>query len=310
MRGAIISAKGQHSGQHSGQQSRNQYPMFAGISNNYKGFSSSYTGGGCKPFCYCCSVQLTKINAIFPYVSPFPLIGPLNPSGISDELTVYSFYLNQNSNQDPLKEPPINSYVNIHILYPSFPLRSMSNPIGIYSGWCLDLLNQISLDTVYPETVVVSMLNPNAKQAIRDYSTCLDVIGEPILLTYFESILYIYNQAEIWQTSLGYTSDDIQTAIWTLLGELNPLTSPLKTFDGVSGGRNLAANSSNVKAIIAAAINAQNNYNRTKNACRYLLGNGIMGFLVLARQLPGVQGCVQMMSIMVDMTTLDLELCC
>jgi hypothetical protein len=191
----------------------------------------------------------------------------------------------------------LTSYANVFFDSPAYPLQTVANPTGAYLGWCLDLFDEIFIGQEYTATVV-SMLSPNVNTAYNAYYQCQP--DNPVYLTYLQGILYIYNQVVDYETVSGYTANDIQCAIWTLLFRPNPLTDAIEDDNGA-----LPHTDANVRAIIADAIAAQTAYNISGNALA-LLTNDIMGVLILPHS---NSGCIQIFSVMIDLCTLNLCTC-
>jgi hypothetical protein len=184
----------------------------------------------------------------------------------------------------PQKDPNIASYVNLHI-YSSPP------PPGLYNGWCFDVYDFINPGQTY-NGLLVSLLDPHAA----------DIIDHPLYTTYLQSLLYVFNNVERYESSpLNYSSNDIQVAIWTLLftpsslpdNPIDPINVPLIT-DG------LGINPDNVRAIIADAAGAQYLWNADHDTCARLITNNIGGLLLLPTDSMGQ--CTQIMTIMIELS--------
>jgi hypothetical protein len=193
----------------------------------------------------------------------------------------------------PQKDPNIASYVNLHI-YSSPP------PPGLYNGWCFDVYDFINPGQTY-NGLLVSLLDPHAADIIvNEYNTCTQ--DHPLYTTYLQSLLYVFNNVERYESSpLNYSSNDIQVAIWTLLftpsslpdNPIDPINVPLIT-DG------LGINPDNVRAIIADAAGAQYLWNADHDTCARLITNNIGGLLLLPTDSMGQ--CTQIMTIMIELS--------
>jgi len=119
--------------------------------------------------------------------------------------------------QNPLKVPNISSYLNNVV-----SSTTLSLPLSpVYNCWCLDSSNiivpgqQYTYDAYsildYRVLSTNSLINP----LLKIYKQC-----QPNLTLYVKNlplILYIINKAKIYESVNGFSSDDIQTAIWTLM---------------------------------------------------------------------------------------------
>ena len=120
---------------------------------------------------------------------------------------------------NPAKVPNIYSYINLNVLGPvNSVLYPPTNPSGLYSSWCFDNRFYIYVGETYTANVV-SLLNPNAASLYAAAYNSASVT-QPLNI-YLQSalycILYIFNLAYYYENTLGFSFDDIQTAIWTLL---------------------------------------------------------------------------------------------
>jgi hypothetical protein len=204
-----------------------------------------------------------------------------------------TFSIDYPGNPDPAKDPNIASYVNLHI-YSSPP------PPGLYNGWCFDVYDFINPSQTY-NGLLVSLLDPHAADIIvNEYNTCTH--DHPLYTTYLQSLLYVFNNVERYESSpLNYSSNDIQVAIWTLLftpsslpdNPIDPINVPLIT-DG------LGINPDNVRAIIADAAGAQYLWNADHDTCARLITNNIGGLLLLPTDSMGQ--CTQIMTIMIELS--------
>lgn len=114
------------------------------------------------------------------------------------------------------KVPNIQSYLNTAITVESSRtpnLLTRLNPNGNYSCWCFDINDTINPGPTYTAQVV-SLLDPNIVAAINAIYHCDP--SSPLYTTYLGGILYIFNEAQNFE-ALGYSYQDIQVAIWTLL---------------------------------------------------------------------------------------------
>jgi hypothetical protein len=172
------------------------------------------------------------------------------------------------------------------------------NPTGVYSCWCFDTNDFVTPGQQYIAQVV-SILDPNINQAINSMYHCNP--SKPIYTTYLGGILYIFNEAQNFQ-ALGYTYQDIQVAIWTLLFVSTPLTS---TPDNDNGA--LSYNAGNVAIIIADAVAAQLAYNADGDACAHLITTKIMGLLCFnISPITSNTGCNQILCMQVPMYEVDI----
>ncbi len=196
---------------------------------------------GAPGICYCYLEKINCFNTKF--------------SSIVNELLNLSVdYTEGGTSGD--KIPNILSYFNINI--------NTSSPTTIppvtYNGWCFDLYNEIYSNVNYDYNAY-SILDPNIltpgpnNPIIQAYANCG---GHTVYVTYLPAILYITNNAQNYENINGFTSSDIQTAIWTLLYQ-NPITLP---YSGPLFTDPTAPNytPANVYTIINQAIAIQNEY--------------------------------------------------
>lgn len=174
---------------------------------------------------------------------------------------------------DSRKTPNIQSYLNTSIIDEGSRtpnLLTRMNPSGVYSCWCVDVHDFISPGTEY-KAQLVSILDPHINQVINAMYKCTP--NNPIYLAYLGGILYIFNEAQNYQ-AIGYSYQDIQVAIWTLLFTIDPANDT-----PIDDGGALSYNAANVAVIINAAIAAQIAYNKDGDACTHLITTKIMGLI-------------------------------
>lgn len=232
-----------------------------------------------------CAKELECFNRVFSSVFPQEISYSISyPGAINSE-----------------KVPNIESYLNTLISSESSRtpnLITKMNPTGIYSCWCFDTNDFITPGTQYVAEVI-SLLDPSIDAAINAAYTCNPT--KPIYTTYLGGILYIFNEAQNYQ-ALGYSYEDIQVSIWTLLFTSNPLTA---TPD--SDGGNLSYTAANVAAIIKAAVAAQLAYNADGDACTHLITTKIMGLVCFNNNpITSSTGCNQILCLQVPMYEVDI----
>ena len=165
------------------------------------------------------------IIQIGPVGSPPSLLG-LGPN----EVVEFSISYTSGGTTGP-KIPNIASYVNINLTYSS----PTTIPVDVYNGWCLDVNNVIDVGPTYAYNAY-SILDPtllSPDPAINPF-LCMfyQCDGLTVYADYFPAILYITNKAAIYESSLyNFNSDNIQTAIWTLIYQpvTYPYSGPLTT---------------------------------------------------------------------------------
>lgn len=209
-------------------------------------------------------------------------------------------------NNDSNKVPNIASYVNAFVhseTSTKLKLITNANPTGMYSCWCFDAFDNISVGTNYT-CDVVSLLDPNIDAVLQAAYSCNP--DHPLYTTYIAGILYLMNETQNYEV-LGYSPSDIQTSIWTLLFTANPtIDTPVNTSPF---GVLLGYNGLNVSDLIADAIAAQSAYNIDGDACKHILTTKIMGLLTLNnRPITSDTGCDQIMCLHIPMY--ELENCC
>lgn len=175
------------------------------------------------------------------------------------------------------------SYLTTSFILPECPLTSQA-----YTGWCLDLYDDINTGVQY-QGIGVPILQSQA--AFTQYYVCNPDI--PIYTQYLPAVLSILNNIN------GYTVSDIQSAIWTILFALDPMSSP--PLNGTPVDRDLAPNPTMVKEIIANALAAQALY-EVSGELEDIAPNCI-DVLVLFTASEG--DCVQIICACIDMCTLD-----
>ena len=138
------------------------------------------------------------------------------------------------------KNPNISSYVNI--------LVDNILPVGTYNGWSLSPSLSLPSEGTYK---VYSILDLGAGNLLNSFlSICESDLGVPHPENLC-AILYIVNKAQYYEETLGYSSNDIQSAIWTLM--FNQLILP---FDPTNIIPSAPSNEINVIDIITDAANS------------------------------------------------------
>jgi hypothetical protein len=202
---------------------------------------------------------------------------------------------------DVRKVPNIASYTTAQISAETsdyLKLITAANPSGIYSCWCFDVFDHINAGQNYTCNAI-SMLARHAIDELETTYSCEP--SNPLYTTYLAGILFLMNEAQSYEAQ-GYSSNDIQTAMWTLLFTANPTTAT-----PVNDG--LGYNAGNVANLIAAAMAAQLAYNIDGNACKHILTTKIAGLLTLNNSpITSSTGCDQVMCIAIPLY--ELENCC
>ena len=218
-----------------------------------------------------------------------------NENYSSRELKEIYWYIELGS-LDSRKDPNIPSYFSSFIdseTTTDFQLITSGNPSGVYSVWCMDVNDTINIGQLY-NAHVISLLDPNIISIINSAYHCS---SNPIYTTYLDALIAIVNMAQNY-IALGYTVNDIQVAIWSLLFNAHPTTdTPVN--DGMS--YTLA----NVQAIIASAIAAQNAYLANGDVCQ-LVSRNIGALLVISYSpITSGSGCNQILLLEVSLTDID-----
>ena len=221
------------------------------------------------------------------------LLRCFNQTFSSTNTQTYQFLVN--TDNSPNKNPPIQSYLDVHVQPPNSIFINSDNPLGLYNGWCLDIFDTINVNTIY-NAKFFSLLDPNISSV---FPTCNP--DAQYIFTYFQGIVFIYNQAQEYQSTIGpggvlYSMADIQCAIWTLIFAINPVTDPIIVY-------NLLPNLLNARQIIIDAIAAQTLYQNTGDIS-VLITHNILGIVSIIID----RGCFQVTSLMVEIC--DLDLCC
>ena len=204
------------------------------------------------------------------------------------------------------KNPNVASYANITIqsqVNQSILITS-SNPTGLYNCWCMDMFDDTTTNHGYTGTCI-SLLDPNIATSIANaFALSPYYPANSIYTTYLVAILYILN-AQSTYIATGYTSNDIQCAIWTMMSSpksaptdaINPATVTILNDNGA-----LTYTDANVRAIMTDAINVQT-ATTDPNMIPVLYGN-IMGAVVINTS----PSLTQIM--LMSCSLLDIELCC
>jgi hypothetical protein len=241
-------------------------------------------------------------------------IGPPGPPGTSgpprlsgfgpNEVIEFSVNYTPGGTVGP-KIPNIASYFNINLVYSSpTPI-----PDGVYNGWCIDIPNHIESGPPYVYNAY-SILDPSllsndptVNPFLGLYYQC-NGTGTPVYANSFPAILYITNKAAIYEDMYGYSSNDIQTAMWTLIynyitySDL-PYTGPFTT-DPTA----VPYNPANVETIINEAVTAQYD-NPDPRYIPCLFAHPIMDLILLPTS---DNPCSQFLLLQIQLD--QLKLCC
>lgn len=183
----------------------------------------------------------------------------------------------------------VTPYINIKVSSQPYVQNEGSNG---FAGWCFDIPDHISPDQPYTGTALY-LSDPTATgvalEAYYKNPNCNRGDYPTLYVNNLIGILQIFNNAATYE-NVGYTWQDIQTAIWNLLyGNITSSVGPVPPIPGI-----LPHTDANVVKIINDAIAAQERYNSavTDDAaavCAALQPNNGIAGVVLVNDQPCVQ---------------------